>query len=124
MQSDFDKFFLEAEKWKRQPVSFISNGIFRKGILEDIRVYNRLSSHQGKAIEARLAVLDVRVPGEKPKPWELDRTLWQLQCNFSQPHARLVRTLLGNILFRSGSIAGLVELTNQDRQLTAEPPIR
>jgi hypothetical protein len=124
MQSDFEKFFHEAEKkWKGKPVLFVSEDIQLKGVLEDIRIHDQISSHQRKSIEARVAMLAVRVPGEKPKSWELDRTLWQLQCDFDRPEARLEMTPLGNVFFKSGTITGLIVLTNNDEQLPADPSI-
>jgi hypothetical protein len=120
MEPAFILFFAESGPWIGRPVHFITNGHQFTGTLQRIRVHEYITDGRGKRSEARLAVFDVHVPGTF-ETWELNRSLYQLMCNFEQPGSRLEMTALGNVIFKSGSITGLIKLSNMDEPRAADP---
>jgi len=116
MDKEFIALFLDVDQWMRKPVIFATADTRRTGILEHIKVLSTLWTGS-KPIEAKIAILNVRVPTNKPEYGVVDRSLWQLQCDFDQPESKLERTVLGNVYFKSGTITGLVIINGKPEEL-------
>jgi hypothetical protein len=123
MSKEYASFFKAANTWITRPVHFSSEETVLAGVLERVRMETAISDHKGKSRKARLAVFTVKVPGPEPQKHEHDPRIWNLMCDFDQDGSRLEKTNRGNIIFKSGSISGVILLTDTEERFPdqAEP---
>lgn len=103
-----------------KPGHFTTDGNRYIGTLKRIRVEETITDGRGRRFEARIAIFDVHVPGNY-RPWEYNRSLYQLMCNFEQSGAVIEMTPGGNVLFKSGSITGFIQLSEQTEPMAEDP---
>lgn len=119
--SHFTKIFAASSTWRSKRVLFTAQKQRYEGILENVRSYSMIGAHSDQR-QVELAIFEVKVDVvKKNEPWEPDNSRLQLQCDFESQGAKLEMTPAGNLLFKSGSITGVLLLGGTEELVGHDP---